>query len=240
LPDPAVSLPERYRTIMDAYDPEDICLEAVMRRVDLAGCERVLEVGIGDARLGSRLVGLPKEYWGLDPNPGVLSIARERSRGLLLVVGSAERAPFAGGSFDLVLCPFVLHHVANRKEALSELVRILKPGGGFVSIDFGGGGDYLDLKEELRPGSRRFVEERRRAVLEAVEGSELEVIGKGSFRTWYLLPTLEDAYMFFEEFGIEYEKLKRGRLDSFLEDKKVREGYKISESADITVAQRGG
>ena len=48
------------------------------------------------------------------------------------VVGASGRIPFAGGSFDLVICHHGLEHIPNVEETLAEIGRILKPDGRLV------------------------------------------------------------------------------------------------------------
>jgi SAM-dependent methyltransferase len=47
----------------------------------------------------------------------------------LSVLGMAPALPFRDGSFDTVLCTSVLEHVENAEAGVSELVRVLRPGG---------------------------------------------------------------------------------------------------------------
>ena len=54
--------------------------------------------------------------------------AYARSDGALLV-GDAQRLPFADGSFDCVLAMHMLYHVPDRDLALAEIRRVLRPGG---------------------------------------------------------------------------------------------------------------
>jgi len=44
-------------------------------------------------------------------------------------MGAAERLPFADATFDLVTCQTVLMHIADVAVALTEMVRVLAPGG---------------------------------------------------------------------------------------------------------------
>lgn len=48
------------------------------------------------------------------------------------VVGDAATLPVAGGTFDAALAMFSLNHVARPAQALRELARVLRPGGGFL------------------------------------------------------------------------------------------------------------
>jgi ubiquinone/menaquinone biosynthesis C-methylase UbiE len=50
-------------------------------------------------------------------------------------VGEAQHLPLSSGSVDYVFANMYLHHVESPPEAISEMVRILKPGGKFVLTD---------------------------------------------------------------------------------------------------------
>lgn len=91
---------------------------------------RVLVDGCG---VGSYLVRLAERasfIVGLD-----IEVERAReahSKGPSTVGGAGEYLPFPSCSFDLVLSHEVLEHVQNDQQAISEIVRILKPGGRLV------------------------------------------------------------------------------------------------------------
>ena len=52
------------------------------------------------------------------------------------VVIGAETLPFPDGFFDKITISFGLRNVSNRKEALSEIFRVLKPNGQFFCLEF--------------------------------------------------------------------------------------------------------
>ena len=70
---------------------------------------------------------------GLDVNPGLLALARERAAEAGFAIdfyeGSAEKLPFADASMDVCLAPELLEHVPNWQACLKEFSRILKSGG---------------------------------------------------------------------------------------------------------------
>ncbi len=87
----------------------------------------VLDVGCGS----SRIIGaLPKGSVALDPLMRKLRYARKFSKSL--VRGSGFELPFADNSFSCVLCSQVIEHVPKNSPILSELCRVLKPGGRLV------------------------------------------------------------------------------------------------------------
>jgi ubiquinone/menaquinone biosynthesis C-methylase UbiE len=98
----------------------------------------VLEVGIGTGR------NLPfysdvARLVGIDLSPAMLEIARQRARDLSLPIdlreGSAESLPFQDGSFETVVCTLTLCSVIDACRALSEMARVLQPGGTLVLVE---------------------------------------------------------------------------------------------------------
>lgn len=52
------------------------------------------------------------------------------------LVANAEQLPLASNFFDRITIGFGLRNVANKKQALAEIYRILKPGGKFCILEF--------------------------------------------------------------------------------------------------------
>lgn len=106
---------------------------------DLAG-KKVLEVSCGHGGGASHLTRAfhPASYTGLDLNPTGIAFCRERHRipGLEFVQGDAEALPFADGSFDAVVNVEASHCYPRFAVFLSEIRRVLKPGGCFLYADF--------------------------------------------------------------------------------------------------------
>lgn len=102
--------------------------------------ERVLEIGVG--------TGLSFEFYpwwatvtALDFSAGMLRQARRRldeTPGLpvaTLTQADAQRLPFADASFDRVLAAYVLTVVPDTAAAVTELLRVVKPGGRVVLMN---------------------------------------------------------------------------------------------------------
>jgi demethylmenaquinone methyltransferase / 2-methoxy-6-polyprenyl-1,4-benzoquinol methylase len=105
--------------------------------------ERVLDVaaGSGDlARAIAKRVAPAGEIWLTDINARMLARGRDRliDSGCLTpaVQCSAERLPFPERYFDCVTVAFGLRNMTDKEAALAEMVRVLKPGGRLLVLEF--------------------------------------------------------------------------------------------------------
>lgn len=102
---------------------------------------RVLEVGIGSG-LNLPFYGRAVErVVGIDPSPALLAMTEGRlataSCEVELLPVSAEALPFEAGSFDSAVSTWTLCSIPDARLALSELRRVLKPGGELIFIEHG-------------------------------------------------------------------------------------------------------
>jgi ubiquinone/menaquinone biosynthesis C-methylase UbiE len=120
--------------------------------------DQVLDVGCGPGRLAivlSERVGATGSVNGIDPAAEMIKRAssRARKRGAPVTFQSAfaQDLPFAGASFDAVVCTLVLHHVAEDDQltAVQEMYRVLKPGGRLLIAEF-----HQGPGRRRRPGPR--------------------------------------------------------------------------------------
>lgn len=95
---------------------------------------RVLDVGCGTGQSRRIYADRLGYYAGLDLSLSALRVARRRSGGGWLQ-SDALRLPFRAASFDLVTFSSVLHHVPDRRAALAEAARVLRPGGWVFAFD---------------------------------------------------------------------------------------------------------
>ena len=98
---------------------------------------RVLDLATGSGDLALTIARkLPEaEITGADFSPGMLAVAREK--GLTnTVVADALQLPFADASFDAVTVAFGLRNMADWGAALTEMARVLAPGGHLLVLDF--------------------------------------------------------------------------------------------------------
>ncbi len=109
---------------LEGPDPREVLWETIV------GVEprHVLEVGGGDGWLSGRLRDeLGCDVTLLDQSERMVELAA--ARGLDARVGDVEELPFADGSFDTAVAAWMLYHVADIDRGLSELARVLEPGG---------------------------------------------------------------------------------------------------------------
>jgi SAM-dependent methyltransferase len=92
---------------------------------------RVLDVACGRAANCVWLVDRV-QYFGCDISQKGLSCAQRPN--LRLVCGDAEDLPFADSSLDAVLSTYALEHTVNPVRMLSEMVRVVRPGGRIVLL----------------------------------------------------------------------------------------------------------
>lgn len=110
----------------------------LIRTVALRPGERALDVACGTgvvARLASQAVGATGIVAGLDIDSGMLAVADSTTPPGMAIQwheATAEAMPFPDASFDAVLCQISLQFVPDKHTALSEMRRVLVPGGRLV------------------------------------------------------------------------------------------------------------
>ncbi|MDO8481299.1 MAG: class I SAM-dependent methyltransferase [Nanoarchaeota archaeon] len=95
--------------------------------------KKVLEIGVG---VGTDLLQFAKhgaECYGIDLTKAGIKTTKKRFEDAKLKanlqVANAEKLPFKDDTFDVVYSMGVIHHVPDMKKAVSEIHRVLKPGG---------------------------------------------------------------------------------------------------------------
>ena len=122
---------ERYRAIRPGWTSSGDQLEAIVRG-HVTSTTRVLDLGCGRGGVVELLwrdVGIAA---GVDPDSA--SLTGHRAAGMHVVRGVGERLPFVDESFDLIVCLWVLEHLADPAATLREVRRVLRSRGHFVFL----------------------------------------------------------------------------------------------------------
>lgn len=109
-------------------DPERIARLEVGRVVQLAleglpVVKAVLDVGCGSGVFAEQFAAEGKQVSGLDANPDMLTAARAFVPGGIFQEGTAEKLPYADGTFDLVFMGLLLHETDDALAAVREARR---------------------------------------------------------------------------------------------------------------------
>ena len=104
--------------------------DGAMRAIAAARPRRVLDAGSGSGVFAA-VIAAP-EVVCVDQSEAAVEAAR--TLGLEAHVADIHALPFIDGEFDVVLCNWVLYHLADRDRGIAELARVLRPGGRFVGV----------------------------------------------------------------------------------------------------------
>jgi|CXWL01.1.fsa_nt_gi SAM-dependent methyltransferase len=152
----------------------------------LAGCERILEVGTGhglelDLLLSTTGPGI--QYVGIDLATAPLRdalprIPAERRRSTALLASLVEHLPFHDRAFDGVFCVDVLHHAQSQEKMLTELRRVLRPGGKLLCVEPNRvfPVNVIYLRNPVENGLFKFTRSAARRWAAAAGLSDLEIV----------------------------------------------------------------
>ena len=105
--------------------------------------ERILDIATGTGDFALELLKLkPKEIVGLDISSGMLEVGREKMKKrkvdhvVQMVLGDSENIPYDTAHFDALTVAFGVRNFENLEKGLSEMLRVLRPGGKAVILEF--------------------------------------------------------------------------------------------------------
>lgn len=177
----------------------------------LAPGETVLDLGSGggiDVLLSARRVGPAGKAYGLDMTDDMLALARENQRkagveNVEFLKGEIEAIPLPEGAVDVVISNCVINLSTDKRQALAEAFRVLRPGGRFAVSD-------VVVRGAMPEAVRKSVELWIGCVAGALEEGEYRrLLAEVGFEGIEIEPTrvyrAEDAREFFAGTGMDGE-----------------------------------
>jgi arsenite methyltransferase len=177
--------------------------------------ETVLDLGSGggiDVLLSARRVGLTGKAYGLDMTDEMLALARENQQkagvsNVEFLKGEIEAIPLPDSSVDVIISNCVINLSADKRRALREAFRVLKPGGRFAVSD-------VVVRGEVPAELRRSMELWVGCVAGALTEQEYHsLLSEAGFTQMGIEPTriyeIEDARAFLQGSGLNTEVLAR-------------------------------
>src|SRR5262249_32374204 len=104
-------------------------IDPLLNAADVRTGDRVLDVATGPGYAAARAAGRGAEGVGVDVAEAMVTLARRRRPELEFQQADAHALPFADASFDAVVANFLVLHLGQPEQAVSEFVRVLAPGG---------------------------------------------------------------------------------------------------------------
>jgi ubiquinone/menaquinone biosynthesis C-methylase UbiE len=108
-------------------------LEMIQSRIDLRD-KVILDAGCGEGVWLAKFAEFTDEQniYGTDIDPESAEMAKKVVEGANILVSAGESLPFEDNKFDIVFSNEVVEHVDDDKLAVSEMIRVTKPGGKIV------------------------------------------------------------------------------------------------------------
>lgn len=145
-----ISIHEKYSTNPQPFG------QWIQSHYEIRPGDRILELGCGTGEMWSGKSSLLKEGCRLtltDFSPGMLETAKKNTAdlpGVIYEVVDIQNIPYEDHSFDLVIANMMLYHVPELHRGLSEVRRVLRPGGSFYCATYGEKGIMAFINETLR------------------------------------------------------------------------------------------
>ncbi|MEZ5077285.1 MAG: class I SAM-dependent methyltransferase [Solirubrobacterales bacterium] len=119
------------------------CLrDRILERAEIDANETVVDVGAGTGLLTLSAAEVARQVWAVDVSAGMCGYLATKAQSaeqhnVVPVVASAISLPLVGGSVDVAISNYCMHHLSHAEKimALAEIHRVLRPGGRLVLGD---------------------------------------------------------------------------------------------------------
>lgn len=158
---------EMFNTISENYDDLNRVIsfgidvswrKKVVQLVAETKPDTILDIATGTGDLAINLVQTgASKIIGLDISPGMLAIGKNKIKNkklenrIEMIEGDSENLPYDDAMFDAITVAFGVRNFENLEKGLSEIFRVLKPGGLFVVLE-----TSVPTKTPFRQGYRLY------------------------------------------------------------------------------------
>lgn len=175
----------KYRT-PEAQRFYEVAFDEIVRRLNAPADATILDAGCGSCAKSVLLAKRGFHVVACDFSEKALALAEETIRHnavanrVTLRKGDLLNLPFSDGAFQYVICWGVLMHVPELEQALTELARVLTPGGLLIISE----GNMHSVESALLRGLRRLLRRGRGSRVRTIAGIEChEQTSQGSLVT---------------------------------------------------------
>lgn len=113
-----------------------------IKQLSLNNPQSILDIATGTADFAIEAVNISgAEVTGIDISDGMLEAGRKKivrlklENRIRLLNGDSENIPFGDNSFDAAIVAFGVRNFENLDRGLSEILRVIKPGGKFIVLE---------------------------------------------------------------------------------------------------------
>jgi SAM-dependent methyltransferase len=110
----------------------DQAIDSLLDAVGAKSSLEALDLCCGQGNVSEALIGRGCQVVGVDFSPAMLSLARARVPSATFVEADAQDLPFGDAEFDVIVSNLGVCHVPDQPRVLSEVRRVLRPGGRFA------------------------------------------------------------------------------------------------------------
>lgn len=115
-------------------------IDALAAHTQIGSATSVVDVGTGTGFIAAGLAGNAASVIGVDNSPAMLAVAAENLAALgvtnvALARGEVEDLPLPDDSADVAVANMVLHHAPDPAAMLTEMARVVRPGGKIAITD---------------------------------------------------------------------------------------------------------
>ena len=184
--------------------------EEITRQVHLK-TRHVLEIGCGDGRVSSLLIGQARSLTAIDPDPDGIRKASQAVPEGVFRVGSGEDLEYPDGTFDLAVFTLSLHH-QDSAAALREAARVVGAGGEVVVVEPVIGGAIATVYSIVHD-----EDQAKREAQSAVAESGLRLLRERMFSAEWRFRDADDIYRtVFGYYDVQFDQKRAEQIDAVL------------------------